>query len=371
MLERFKVPMDERVYVSRARMLAATEAIFGAMGLSKEDAALASDVLLDNDMRGIESHGVSNMLRSYVAGYRSGTLTPQPKWTVERETATTALVDGGGGLGVHVAPRAMDLAVAKAAETGMGAVNVKSVGHMGGAGYHAMRALPHDMIGVAMSSSGIPSVLPTWGAIPRMGTNPLAWAAPAGEMPAFVLDMGTSQVAQNKLRLARRVGARVEPAWIAGPDGAPIMERVLVPEQAYLLPLGGTREQGSHKGYGLAAVVDIMCSTLTGLGGGFIALRPGFHLLAYRIDAFVDVAQFKRDMDEWLRGLTETPPAPGETRVVYPGLLEAEETAVRKVEGIPYHTEVISWFRTMGEELGLTFDFTEDGFVDPDVTGGK
>lgn len=359
MLERFKVPESHRVYVAADDMRAATEALFRAVGLSEEDATQAADVLLFNDLRGVESHGVSNMLRQYIDDYRKGVLNPRPEFTITRETATTAVVDGGGGLGVHIAPRAMDLAIAKARETGMGAVCVSGVGHMGGSGYHAMRAVPHDMIGVAMSSSGAPSVLPTFGAVPRLGTNPIAWAAPAGEMPPFMLDMGTATVAVNKLRTARRVGALVEPGWIATPDGTPIMERILVPEECHLLPLGGTREQGSHKGYGLGAVIDIMCSTLTGIGPGFIARRAGFHLLAYRVDAFIDVDQFKHDMDAFLRGLVETPPAPGHERVVYPGLLEAEETEQRLAQGIPYHTEVIEWFASIGRDLGLPpFAFT-------------
>ena len=358
MLERFKVPEADQVIVPQRQMRAATEAIFEAMNLAAEDAVLAADVLLFNDLRGVETHGVSNMLRSYVAGYRRGTLNPRGELTVTRETDTTAVLDGGGALGLHVAPRAMDLAVEKAARHGLGSVCVTGVGHMGGAGYHAMRALPHGMIGVAMSSSGPPAMLPTFGALPRLGTNPIAWAAPADEMPPFVLDMGTTQIANNKIRLAKRVGAQVEPGWIARTDGTPIMERVDVPDEFYMLPLGGTREQGSHKGYGLGAVVDIMCSTLSGLGPGFIALVPGFHFLAYRIDAFIDLDQFKADMDRFLRGLVETPPAPGHDRVVYPGLLEAEEERVRLEEGIPYHREVIEWFRGIGGELGLRFDFT-------------
>ena len=359
MLERFKVPVEDRVYVPVEQMRAATEAIFRAFTLCEEDAVLATDVLMSNDLSGIESHGVSNMLRSYLDRYRSGEWNPRPEFTVTRETPTTAVIDGGRGLGLHVAPRAMDVAIGKAREMGMGAVCVFNVGHMGGAGYHAMRAVPHDMIGVAMSTSGPAYVLPTFGAQPRLGTNPLAWAAPAGEMPPFIFDIGTSQVAQNKMRLAQRVGALVEPGWIAGMDGAPIMERIPVPDEYYLLPLGGTREQGSHKGYGLAAIVDIMCSTLTGLGGGLFAGVPGFHLLAYRIDAFVDAEKFKTDMDAWLRALTETPPAPGHDRVVYPGLPEWEEREVRLREGIPYHTEVIGWFRQIGRELGLEFPFVD------------
>jgi len=124
------------------------------------------------------------------------------------------------------------------------------------------------------------------------------------------------------------------------------------------LPAGGTRELGSHKGYGLGAVVDILGSTLAGIGPGFVANTPGYHLVAYRIDAYVDVDRFKRDMDTFLRGLAETKPAPGHERVVYAGQLEAEEEQRRRVDGIPYHTEVIDWFRKIEAELRLDFAFT-------------
>lgn len=178
MLERFKVPVADQVVVPEPQVRDATHAIFDSMGLAEEDAALATDVLMFNDLRGVETHGVSNMLRAYVAGYRGGTLKPHTEITTTRETETTAVIDGGGALGLHVAPHAMDIAVDKAAKYGLGAVCVTGVGHMGGTGYHAMRAVPHDMIGVAMSSSGRAVMLPTFGAEPRLGTNPFAWAAP-------------------------------------------------------------------------------------------------------------------------------------------------------------------------------------------------
>ena len=357
MLDRFKVPEEDRVYVRESEVRAATEAIFLAIGLVEADAKRAADVLIQNDLRGVETHGVSNMLRSYVASYQSGDLQPKPKIVTERETSTTAVLDGGKGLGLHVAPTAMEMAIEKARMHGMGAVNVHNVGHMGGAGYHAMMAMEHDMIGVAMSTSGRAIVLPTWGAEPRLGTNPIAWAVPAGEMPSFVFDIGTSQIAANKMRLAKRVGARIAPGWIARPDGTPVMEEVDFPEEYYLLPFGGTRELGSHKGYGLGATVNILSSILTGIGPSLLPSSPGFHLMAYRIDAFIDVAKFKADLDEFLRGLVATRPAPGEARVVYAGLLEEEEHARRIETGIPYHTEVIEWFGTIGKELGLTFSF--------------
>ncbi len=338
-------------------MRAATEAVFLAMGLREPDAVLSADVLITNDLRGVETHGVSNMLRSYVAGYRDGSLNPRPSVKVERESDTSAIVNGDGGLGLHVAPLAMRMAMDKARSMGMASANVHNVGHMGGAGYHAMLAAEAGMIGLAMSTSGGVRMLPTFGAKPMLGTNPIAWAAPAGEMPPFLFDIGTTQVAGNKTALAKRVGAKMLPGWIARPDGTPIMEEADLPDEFWILPFGGTREQGSHKGYGFASIIDVMGSTLTGVGPGFVYSGSGFHLSAWNIEAFTDLAQFRSDMDGWLRGLVETRPAPGEERVLYPGLSEAEETELRTREGIPYHSEVIEWFRRMEKELGLSFDF--------------
>jgi len=357
-LERFKVPEKDRVYVTVEEMRPATESIFLAMGLSDEDAALSTDVLMKNDLRGVETHGVSNMLRNYVQLYRDGKLNPTPTITIERESDATAVMNGGSGIGLHVAPKAMDLAIEKAREFGMGSVCVHNVGHMGGSGYHAMRAADQDMIGVAMTTSGSLSTVPTFGAEARLGTNPIAYAAPAGSMPDFVFDVGTSQIAGNKVRLVERIGADILPGWLAMPDGTPIMEEGPLPSDHHMLPIGGIREQGSHKGYGFGAVIDILGSTLTGIGPGFLALTPGFHLTAYNVDSFTDLAKFKSDMDDFLTALVETPPAEGHDRVVYAGLLEAEETEKRMVDGIPYHREVIGWFKKIEAELKLDFSFT-------------
>jgi len=358
MLERFKVPEQDRVYVRQEKMRAATKDVFRRMGLTEDDAALAADVLIANDLRGVETHGVSNMLRSYVADYTNGELNPRPSVRIERETHTTAVMNGDGALGLHIAPRAMDMAVEKAAEHGLGAVGVHNVGHMGGCGYHAMRAVERDMIGVALTTSGGRiGTVPTFGAEPVLGTHPIAYAAPANKMPPFLFDVGTTQIANNKLRLAERVGAKIAPGWITRPDGTPIMEEVVLPKEYYLLPFGGTREMGSHKGYGFGCVVDILGSTLTGLGPGLIARTPGYHLMAYDIEAFVDVDKFKADMDSFLEALANTPPAPGHDRVYYAGLQEAEDMERRLKEGIPYHREVIAWFHSIEPELGLEFDF--------------
>lgn len=357
-LEMFHVPEEDSVRVPESALRATTVALFEKVGVPPEDARLGADVLVASDLRGVDSHGVSNMLRNYIAGYNDGRLNATPNWRIVRESPAAATIDCDRGLGVIIAPKAMELAIKKAAATGVGIVTMANGRHLGMASYHAMMALEHDMIGVAMSSSGSLQMVPTFAAEPRMGTNPLAWAVPAGKLPPFVFDVGTTQVAANKMRLARRVGAKIAPGWISDEHGTPIMEESDLPENYFLLPLGSTRELGSHKGYGLATVVDILCSVLTGLGPGFTALEPGFHMMALRIDAFTPIEQFKTHMDELLQGLMDTPPAPGHERVLYAGQLEAEDEALRRAEGIPYHTEVIEWFRETEAEMGLDFSFT-------------
>lgn len=356
MLERFKVPAADRVYVRQERIRAATEAIFRKVGLDGPGAQQCADVLLTNDLRGVETHGVSNMLRNYVRLYSSGELNPTPNVRVVRETSTTATLDGDRGLGIHVGPDAMRMAIDKAARHGMGAVSMFNSGHLGGCGYHAMLAVEHDMIGVTMTGGGGRSMLPTFGAEPRFGTNPIAWTAPARNQPPFLFDVATTQVAGNKLRLAERVGADMLPGWVARADGTPIMEEEPLPESYHMLPFGGTRENGSHKGYGFAAVVDIMCASLSGVGPGFISGKGGHFFMAYQVEAFTDKEKFKDDMDVFLEGLANTPPAPGHERVLYPGLSEAEETETRLRDGISYHREVIDWFRSIGAELDLAFE---------------
>jgi LDH2 family malate/lactate/ureidoglycolate dehydrogenase len=357
MLDRFKVPEKDRVYVDSEQMRAAVETLLLKMDMPADDARRSADVLIQSDLRGVETHGVSNMLRVYVDWYSKGILNPRPNIRVLRESPATTTLDGDAGLGIQTAPIAMELAIEKADKHGMGSVTVQNGGHVGMLSYHAMLPLEHDMIGLCMSAGSVhPSLLPTFGAEPRFGTNPLAWAVPARKQPPFVFDVATSQVAGNKLGLATRVGAMLEPAWIAGLDGAPIMHETPMPKRGeyYVLPFGGTRENGSHKGYGFASVVEIMCQILS--GNGATALNRGTmgqHYLAYKIEAFTDPERFKDDMDLFLEALANTPPAPGHDRVLYPGLPEHEELQQRLANGIPYHREVLEWFASISAELEL------------------
>ena len=354
MLPRFRVNLDDAITVPGEDLKSVVASIFEKVGVPPEDAQLGADVLVLADLRGVDSHGVSNMLRSYLGGYQRGEINPQPNISIVRETASTASLDSDRGLGTIVTPKAMDIAIEKARQSGVGMVTVGNSRHLGMASYHAMLALEHDMIGVCMTSAP-PRMVPTFGAEPRLGTNPIAVAVPARNEPPFVYDAATSSVAQNKIEIARRLGADLEPGWLAADDGTPIMEEGPVPETYNLLPMGATRELGSHKGYGLACVVDIFAGVLTGFGYGAVPGRPNFghYVAAYNISGFDDPDHFKDEMDGWLQMMKTTKPAPGHDRVLVAGQPEAEMEAVRRKEGIPLHPEVVQFMRDTCAELSV------------------
>ena len=273
MLKHFLVPETDQVLVSEAAAREGTQAIFEAMGVPPDDAALCTDVLIASDLRGCESHGVSNQLRIYISQYRNGGVNPTPNVKVVRESAVSATLDADLGIGLQVGPRAMEMAMDKAEEFGMGAVGVQRCGHVGMLAYYPLMALERDMVGVCMVSAGGHIQVPTFGSKPVFGTHPIAWAAPAGKHPPFVFDVATTQVAANKIMLTRRIGSELEPGWITDLDGQPIIERVHAPDYGkFFMPsFGGTRENGSHKGYGFAMIADIMSGILSGNGPGFMA----------------------------------------------------------------------------------------------------
>ena len=358
MLKQFAVPEDIAVRVEVDKMHNAVLQIFLELGMDEENAERSTDTLLYADTRGIDSHGVSNMLRVYVAGLRSGDINPRPEWKIEREFPATATVDTDRGLGVAVGPELMELAITKAKTYGVGTVIANNGRHFGAAAYHAQLAIEHNMIGLSMTVGGL-SVVPTFGAEARVGLNPLSIAVPAKDEPPFIFDASMSSVAGNKVRLAQRLGEPMLPGWVAEADGTPIMEPKELPEDFLILPLGGTREIGSHKGYSLAATIDILAGVLSTAGSAFQRSEGsgngiGHHFTAFNIEAFTDADEFKSNMDEYLQALKETPTAPGQERVIYAGVEEHEQEIERRERGIPYHPEVIEWFETTFSELGLS-----------------
>ncbi len=353
MLEQFHVPADIAIHVPQENMRATVEDIFRKMRMPEDDATQAADVLMYADIRGVESHGVSNMMRAYVSGFQEGRINPTPDWKIIREAAAVCTIDSDRGHGLVIGPAAMNIAIERAEKYGIGSVSCTNGAHFGAAGYHARMALEHDMIGIAMTTGGV-SVVPTNGSERMVGLNPIAIAAPTRNEPPFIFDASMSSVAGNKITLARRLGVDVLPGWVAESDGSPVMDERPVPDDFKMLPLGGTRELGSHKGYSLAVMVEVLSGVLSG-GAAGPDRRGGasHHFIAYKIDAFTDVDLFKDDMDVYMKALQESAPAPGHDRVVYAGLPEHEEEIERLADGIPYHPEVIEWFQSISAELEL------------------
>ncbi len=355
MLERFKVPVEDQVRVPVESLRETVTAVFEKMGVPPEDAAEGADTLVMTDVRGVETHGVSNMLRTYVEGYRTGKLNPRCEWRIVKETQGTAVVDAEQTLAIVYGPTYMRIAIEKARQVGTGLVTLYNSGHTGALGHHTMVAADRGMIGICTTATGTMTP-PTFGAEPKMGTNPFAFAAPAGREAPILFDAATTVVAGNKMSLAARVGATLLPGWIANTDGTPVMEETPVRQRGeyYHLPFGTTREQGSHKGYAFSLMTEVF-GMLSGVLPSMLDSdgAAGDTFAAIDISAFTDVVVFKENMDKMLKSLRETKPAPGHDRVLYPGLSEHEEELDRRANGIPLHKEVIEWFGKITDELSI------------------
>jgi LDH2 family malate/lactate/ureidoglycolate dehydrogenase len=354
-LKKFQVPHEIAVRVAAADMRWTTEELLLAVGMPAADARQTADVLMYADLRGIDTHGVSNMLRGYLTGLASGAINPTPSWRVVRDNKATGVIDGDGGHGMVISPAAMNEAIKRAAEYGVGSVSVMNCRHLGPCSYYAQMALEHRMLGQATTTGGV-SMVPTFGTRPLLGLNAMAFAAPTQRNPPFVYDASPSVVAGNKLALAKRLGQTVLPGWITDEHGNPIMEEAPLPEKYMLLPLGSTREGGSQKGYALSVISEIVTSLLCASGAG-PRRRAGsvHHFLAYDIASFSEPHEFMADLDQYLTDLLECPTVSGEGRVLYSGYPEARTEAHRREHGIPYHPEVIEWFRTATAEHGVAW----------------
>ncbi|WPQ62833.1 Ldh family oxidoreductase [Chitinophaga sancti] len=344
-----------------------TQEVFKRMGCSDEHAATASEVLLSADLRGIDSHGVARLV-GYVRLWENGRVNATPNIRVVHETPSTAVVDGDRGLGLVVAPYAMQVAIAKAANVGSGWVSVKNSNHFGIAGQHAMMALDKDMIGMAMTNAS-PLVAPTFATERMLGTNPIAVAIPAKTQPAFVADFATTTAANGKLEILQRKSEEAPTGWIQDKEGHSSTNPHELKDGGALLPLGGDREHGSHKGYCLGAIVDIFSAVLSGANYGpwappfvsFLPLAPdpvgeglGHFLGAMRIDAFRPADEFKEHMDKWITRFRNATPVAGE-QVLIPGDPEREMEAHRRQGGIPLLDPVIKDLREVGEKFKLSF----------------
>ena len=358
--------MPEQLF-SYQQLFDYSKKIFQKIGCSPEHADTAAKTLLSADLRGIDSHGIAR-LSGYVRLWEVKRVNATPDIKIIHETPSTAVVDGDSGLGLVVAPVAMQVAIEKAKQVGTGWVSVQNSNHFGIAGYHAMMALEHDMIGMAMTNAS-PLVAPTFSIDTMLGTNPICVAAPAGNEPPFVADLATTTAANGKLEILQRKNADTPLGWVQDTEGNPSTDANILKKGGALLPLGGDREHGSHKGYALGAIVDIFSALLSGANYApwvppFPAYVPmpaqqpgkgiGHFLGAMRIDAFRPADDFKKDMDHWIQGFRKCRTIPGEEKVLVPGDPEREFEADRSKNGIPLLDAVVDDLEKLAERLSVT-----------------
>jgi LDH2 family malate/lactate/ureidoglycolate dehydrogenase len=345
-----------------------TVAIFQKIGCSDEHAHDAAKTLLSADLRGVDSHGIAR-LSGYVRLWEAKRVNAKPVIKVIHETPSTAVVDGDSGLGLVVAPYAMKIAIEKAKQAGTGWVCVQNSNHFGIAAYHAMMALEHDMIGMAMTNAS-PLVAPTFSIDRMLGTNPICVVAPALTEPAFVADLATTTAANGKLEILQRKSLPTPTGWVQNKEGGPSDDPHILKSGGALLPLGGDREHGSHKGYALGAIVDLFSGVLSGANYApwvppFPAFMPmpsqqpgkgiGHFLGAMRIDAFRPANEFKEHMDNWIKGFRKAKPIAGEEKVLVPGDPEREFEAERKKNGISLLEPVVKDLQSLADKFSISW----------------
>lgn len=341
--------------------------VFISIGCSGDHAKLAATGLLSADLRGIDSHGIAR-LTGYVRLWEAKRANAKPDIQIVHETPTTGVVDGDGGLGLVVAPFAMDLAINKAKNVGSGWIAVRNSNHFGIAAHHALKALKEDMIGIVMTNASA-LVAPTFSIERLLGTNPICVAIPAGSEPPFVADLATTTAANGKLEILQRKNKEAPKGWIQDKDGNISTNPHELKAGGALLPLGGDREHGSHKGYALGAIVDIFSGVLSGANYGpwvppFPAYVPipenmpgkgiGHFFGAMRIDAFRSAVEFKKDMDQWLKRFRQARPAKDFEQVLVPGDPERLMEIHRKENGIPLMRAVVEDLEYLAERFKIS-----------------
>lgn len=342
---------------------------FEAVGVPAEEASVCANVLISADKRGVDSHGVGRFKPIYLDRIWAGTQLPKTHFEVVRETPTTAVIDGHNGMGHYIAKRAMQMAIDKAEKNGLGMTVVRNSTHYGAAFYYPNMAVERGMIGMTTTSAR-PSIAPTWGVEPMLGTNPMTWGMPSDEAFPFMPDYATSVTQRGKIELYDRLGKDLPDGWVIGEDGhyRHDTHQVLIDltkDKAALTPLGGLGEDlGGYKGYGNTMVVELLSSALSQANfmkalmgvdkeGKPTSIELGHSFLAIKIEAFCDLDAFKRQVGEISRQLRASKKAPGAKRIYTPGEKEYETWLFRKDKGVPFNAPLKNAFRTVKEKLNL------------------
>jgi L-2-hydroxycarboxylate dehydrogenase (NAD+) len=344
------------------------EDVFTNSGVPVADARICAEVLITSDLRGIESHGIGR-LKMYYDRIKNGTHNPVTNFEIVRESPTTAVVDGHDGMGHVIGFRAMSLAIQKAAKFGMGSVAVRNSTHFGIDGYYSLMAVKAGMIGMSFTNAR-PSISPTFGVRPMLGTNPIAFGAPTDEECPFLFDAATSITQRGKIEVLAREEKPTPEGWVIDQRGNFITDSDgilagLTKEQDSLLPLGGAGELlGGHKGYSLATMVEILSASLqsgsflyglTGIDGNGHprAFKVGHFFMAINIESFVSLTEFKATTGAILRELRQSKKAPGQTRIYTAGEKEFENEKVVRQKGIPVIPNLQKDIKVIQQELNL------------------
>lgn len=356
------------VYVDWETMGRFVKDVFEGYGIPAEDAQICTDVLLESDRRGIESHGVNRFKPIYLDRIKAGIQNPVTEFELVRQTATTAVVDGHDGMGQVVAYRSMQLAIEKAKKYGMGMVAVRNSTHYGIAGYYASMAADAGCIGIT-GTNARPSIAPTFGVENMLGTNPLTFGLPTDEDFPFVLDCATSITQRGKIEYYARAGEDTPAGMVIGRDGSALTdsESILVrltDGSAALAPLGGIGEElAGYKGYGYATVVEILSAALQ--TGNYLRMLTGVHdgkkgpyhlghfFIAIDTEAFMGLESFKKTAGDILRELRGSQPAPGHDRIYTAGEKEYLAWLARKDKGVPVSAGVQAELIAVRDELQL------------------
>ncbi len=342
--------------------------VLAGAGVPREDAKICAEVLITADKLGIDSHGVNRLKPIYYDRIRAGILSPVTNVEIVRQSPATAVVDGHNGMGHVVAGRAMQMAIDKAGDLGLGMVAVRNSSHYGIAGYYALMAVKAGMIGIT-GTNARPSIAPTFGVENMLGTNPLTFGIPTDEEFPFLLDCATSISQRGKIEVYDRQGREVPPGWVIDEQGrtrtdtAQILKD-LTTGSAALAPLGGIGEEGGgYKGYGYATVIEILSAALQ--GGGFMKMLTGMRdgkkvpyalghfFIAINISSFIELGEFKKTTGDILRALRASKRMPGRERIYTAGEKEHLAWLDRRDRGVPLNAELLAEMRALRDELEL------------------
>ncbi len=365
--------METRPYVSWELINNFMIDVFQAYGVPKEDAAICADVLLESDRRGIESHGCNRFKPIYLDRIQNGTLLPVTKIDILKEGPTTLVMDANNGMGMVASYRMMELLIEKARVYGVAMGTITNSTHYGIAGYWTTMAEKAGMIGIS-GTNARPSVAPTFGVEPMMGTNPLTFTMPTDEAFPFNFDCATSIVQNGKIEYYARSGKDTPAGLVVTRDGDTMTDSAEILNQmragnCALLPIGGMGEEtGGFKGYGFNTIVEILSAALAGgphtkalngkdETGNNAMYRLGHFFMVINPEFFMGLDVFKSTTGDILRALRASAKAPGAERIYTAGEKEYLAWVEREPLGVPVGDAIQKEFIQLRDACGLDYRF--------------